>query len=191
MATPRNALRTLGVLAAASGLALASAGVASATTSEHDVDGNSVAVTFTLEDGQSSDTCGAALVPPTAVAEILAGLDLESPEGIFAALDAVSGVTLLTNDDSYTVSLDDDAPSGTVSADDVSGGAYALVTLCLSDPTDLDYELVTVGSPLDIISGLSSGNLLETGSALLQGEDGMGQLDLGTLSSALGGGAED
>lgn len=188
MATPRTALRGLGVLAAASGLALAGAGVASAATSEYEIDGTTVAVTFTLDEGQSADICGAALVPPAAVGSILDGLDLESPEGIFAALGAASGVTLLTDNDSYTVSLDDEAPSGTVSSDDVAGGAYALVKLCLSDPSDVDFNVVMVGSPLDIIGGLSSGNLLETGSALLQGggEDGIGAI----LSSSLGGDEE-
>lgn len=187
MATPRTVLRSLGVLAAASGLA--GAGVASATTSEHAVDGYDVSVTFALEEGESADACGAALIPPAAVVGILAGLQGEGLEDIVGALANTDGVTLLTDGDSYTVSLDDEAPSGAVSASDVAGGAYALVTLCLSDPSDLDYDMVMVGSPLDIIGGLSSGNLLETGSALLQGgdEDGIGAI----LSSSLGGGDEE
>lgn len=191
MSKSRTALRSLGVLAAASGLALAGAGAASATTSEHDVDGNTVSVEFTLETADTTDTCGAALIPPTALAEIISKLGGGDLGNAFETIDAIQGVTVLKNGNAATVRLGEDATTGAVTATDVPSGAYMLLSVCLSDPSDPGTDLITVGSPLDVIGGLSSGGLLETGSALLQGDEGTGQLDFGTLSSALGGGTDE
>lgn len=189
MATTRTALRSLGALAAASGLVLAGAGIASATTSTHETDGQDVSVTFTLEDGEAADTCGAVLVPPASGLSILTNLQSEDPQDIFQALADAEDVVLLKGEASSMVSLNDATPTGTVTATEVPNGMYALVAFCTSDLaniSDLEPAMVLVGSPLDAISGLSSGNLLETGSALLQGDDMFGELDLGTLSSAVG-----
>lgn len=184
MATSRTALRSLGVLAAASGLALASAGIASATTTTTDVSGTDVSVTFTIEDDADADTCGAALIPATAAPELLEGLKGEDLADILTTLADADGVTPLTDGESDTVTLGAESPEGTVTASDVDNGAYLLASLCTSDPTNPDTEAVTVGSPLDIISGLSSDGLLDTASALISGgdEDGLGAI----LSSALG-----
>ena len=185
MSKSRTALRSLGVLAAASGLAIAGAGVASATTSENTVDGNTVSVTFALEGDQTSDTCGAVLVAPNALEGIMAGLELDNPTDIFAELSNTEGFTALKNGDSYQVSISGEE-TGTVTAEDVAGGMYLLASICLSDEMEPETELVTVGGMFDVISGLSSDGLLDTASALISGG---GEGDMGAiLSSALGGG---
>ena len=185
MSKSRTALRSLGVLAAASGLALAGAGVASATTFDHDVDGNTVSVEFTLETTGTTDTCGAALIPPNALAEILSKLGGGDLGNAFETIDAIQGVTVLKNGNAAAVRLGEDATTRTVTATDVPSGAYMLVSVCLSDLSEPGTDLVTVGNPLDIISGLSSDGLLDTASSLLQGgdESGLGAI----LSSAVGG----
>ena len=193
MATPRTALRGLGVLAAASGLALAGAGVASATTSEHSVDGTTVTVDFALEEGDAADVCGAALVPPAAAAGILGNLGGGEVDlgNIFDSLEELEGVHVLKDGLLPTANLIPVvSPTGTLTAENVPSNVYLLVTLCGSDPSTPGTDVVLVGNPLEAIGGLSSAGLLETGSALLQGGEGTGQLDLGTLSSALGGATE-
>ncbi|MGW8591847.1 hypothetical protein ACWGLC_09105 [Dietzia sp. NPDC055877] len=188
MSKSRTALRSLGVLAAASGLALAGAGVASATTFDHDVDGNMVSATFSLEDGQLGDTCGAVLIPGQAALSIFEGLDIDlsDPTGLAAAIEKLEGAQLLTGPTSPVATLSSlGAKSATVSADEVPTGIYGLVSFCASDAENPGVDLVTIGNPFDIISGLSSDGLLDTASSLLQGgdESGLGAI----LSSAVGG----
>ncbi|MBS7546965.1 hypothetical protein [Dietzia massiliensis] len=188
----RTALRTAAALGAATALTVAGAGVAAATTADSSVDGNTVSVEFALESGDLGDTCGAALVPPTAGLEILENLDTTGGlSGLLTNLDALDGVQVLENGSSPIVSLVPAvSPSGTVSASEVPSGLYGLVTVCLTTMSDPDISVITVGSPLDAIGGLSSEGLLETGSAMLQGGEAGGGLGLDTLSSALGGEAE-
>ncbi|MGI9589437.1 MAG: hypothetical protein ACR2MR_14715 [Dietzia maris] len=188
---PRTALRTAAALGAATALTIAGAGVAAATTADSSVDGNTVSVEFTLESGEDGDTCGAALVPPTAGLTILNNLDTtEGASGLLTILDDLEGVQVLKNGSSPFVEMSPETPTDTVSASEVKSGFYGLVTVCLTTMSDPDISVITVGSPLDAISGLSSDGLLETGSAMLQGGEAGGGLGLDTLSSALGGEAE-
>ncbi|UVE94614.1 hypothetical protein [Dietzia sp. B32] len=187
MTAPRHAVRIAAVLGATTALTLAGAGVAFATTATSDVTGNTVSVEFELESGELGDTCGAALVPPTAGLEILDSVSGNGGlGGILTGLDALDGVHVLKKGVSPTVIMTLATPSDTVSASEVPSGLYGLVTVCLSTLSDPGISIVTVGSPLDVISGLSSDGLLETGSAMLQGGTEGGGLD--TLSSVLGGG---
>lgn len=208
MTTTRTALRGLGVLAAASGLALAGAGVASATTAERDVTGNTVSVEFTLEDGELGDACGALLVPPAAAAELLAelggGQDMVSPAalpnpgtiigGILEPVKNITGVVVLENDGApYVLLAPAVAPSGTVSAEHVPSNLYLQVNICAADLAGggfaPDVEPVLVGNPLEALGAMSSDGVLDTASALLGAGGGEG--DLGAiLSSTLGGGQE-
>ena len=208
MSISRTAFRSLGVIAAASGLALAGAGIASATTSESSVDGNTVSVTFTLEDGDLADACAAVLVPPAAAAELLGTLGgdaggeteglapaaLPAPGdiigGLLAPLKDVPGVVILKGDLLPYALLVGPGDEGTVSADDVPSNLYLQATFCASDLGDESFapavSPVLVGNPLEALGAMSSDGLLDTASALLQGggNDGMGAV----LSSALGGG---
>ena len=188
---PRTALRTAAALGAATALTVAGAGVAAATTADTATDGNTVSVEFALESVDLGDTCGAALVPPTAGLEILENLDTTGGlSGLLTNLDALDGVQVLKDGSSPIVVLSALTPTDTVSASEVPSGLYGLVTVCLTTMSDPDISVITVGSPLDVISGLSSEGLLETGSAMLQGGEAGGGLGLDTLSSALGGEAE-
>lgn len=205
MAHPRTALRTLGVLAAATGLAIAGAGVASATTSEGAVDGNKVSVTFALEDSDTlGDACTSVLVPPAAVTEVLAGLNGDTTEteitpaslpdfgsilnGLLSPLEDINGVIILRNGDNPYVVLTSSNDEGTVSAADVPSNLYLQANICASDLADAtfapDLSPVLVGNPLAALSAMSSDGLLDTASALVSGGDegGLGAI----LSSGLG-----
>src|SRR5699024_4640513 len=139
MTAPRTAARTATVLGAATALTLAGAGVAMATTISPDVNNQTgtVSVTFALEEGESSDLCGAVLAPAASaprVAAELAGGDLQ-------------GILRLFADDPHVITLEAGrfvripfvamsrgflgSPTGTVSANDVPPNVYALVSICL------------------------------------------------------------
>lgn len=189
MTSSRTALRSLGVLAAASGLALAGAGAASATTAEHAVDGSTVTVTFALEEGELGDSCGAALIPVSAIGGVAELLAATEPAGLIDALAGIEGVTLLESEGANLVLLAGEGDSAEVSADDVAAGGYGLVSVCLSDLENPEVNVVTVGNPLELINSLSAGGGLDSFSSILGGgTEGEGVLDLGTLSSTLGGG---
>ena len=132
------------------------------------------------------DTCGAALVPPTAGLEILDNVGGNNGlDGILDSIDALEGVQVLKKGPLSAVLV---LPGGsnTVTATNVPSGAYGLVTVCLSTLSSPDISVLTVGSPLDIINAMSSGGGLDTLSSVLGGGDTEGALDLGTLSSAMG-----
>ena len=204
MSISRTAFRSLGVIAAASGLALAGAGIASATTSESSVDGNTVSVTFTLEDGDLADACAAVLVPPAAAAELLGTLggDASEPtlldvpnlggiiDGILAPLKNVPGVVILEDGALPFTTLAGAGDEGTVSAEAVPSNLYLQASFCASELADESFapavSPVLVGNPLEALSAMSSDGLLDTASALISGG---GEGDMGAiLSSALGGG---
>lgn len=168
MTAPRTAARTATVLGAATALTLAGAGVAMATTISPDVNNQTgtVSVTFALEEGESSDLCGAVLAPAASaprVAAELAGGDLQ-------------GILRLFADDPHVITLEAGrfvripfvamsrgflgSPTGTVSANDVPPNVYALVSICLSDRENPEFTPVVMGNPLEAAQGSA-----ETGSA--------------------------
>lgn len=192
MSLSRSALRVAAAVGTTTALTLAGAGAANATTSKSNIEGNTVSVTFKLESNQLiSDTCGAALVPPTAGAELLKNANgTGGIGGILDSIDALDGVTVLKKGSASFVAMTLATPTDTVTATNVPSGVYGLVTVCGSDFSNPGIDVVTVGSPFDIISGLSSGGGLDTfSSALGGGDENTGALGLGTLSSALDGGA--
>lgn len=177
--TNRTFARSAAVLGAATALTIAGAGAAAATTNTSAVDGNRVSVTFTLESGQLGDTCGAVLTPTSAAPALAARL---ADGNILDIIDT------LINDDNVTVLRDGLLPttilaplvnpSGTVTATDVPSNVYAVVSFCLSDPSEPRIDgPVLVGDPVEAIqgslSGLSSdGDALGTLSAVLGGDGG-------------------
>ena len=201
MTSARTAVRAAAVLGATAALTVAGAGAASAaTTSTHEVDGNTVSVTFnwTLSTAAPlGDICGAALVEPQAAAELAGAFAEGNLANIFASLVNRDGVEVLYTDgiviDSPAASLSAATPSVTVSASEVPSGAYALISVCGSAPSDPTIKGVVIGNPIEVITGslgaMSSGEGagLDTLSSVLGGGDTEGALDLGTLSSAMGG----
>src|SRR5690625_4351865 len=141
MRTARKAARTATALGSAAVLALTGAAAASATTIAPDVNNESrtVSVTFELEEGQSSDLCGAVLTPAASAPRVAAGFAEGDLENIFR----------LFVDDPHVITLESGrfirlpfvalsrgflgSPSGTVSANDVPPDVYGLVSVCLSD----------------------------------------------------------
>lgn len=195
--TSRTFARSAAVLGAATALTVAGAGAAAAATNETTVDGNTVSVTFELESGQVlGDTCGAVLTPTSAAPALAARL---------ADGNIVDIINTLINDDNVTVLYDGPLPntvlvplvdpSGTVTATNVPSNVYAVVSFCLSDPTNPGVEMpVLVGDPVEAIQGSigglsSDGDALGTLSAVMGGEGGG---DTGSdIGALLGGGLLD
>ncbi|GLB63621.1 hypothetical protein NCCP2495_15000 [Dietzia sp. NCCP-2495] len=193
--TSRTFARSAAVLGAATALTIAGAGAAMAATNDSAVDGNTVSVTFELESGQLGDTCGAVLTPTSAAPALAARL---------ADGNIVDIIDTLVNDDNVTVLRDGSLPntilvplvnpSGTVTATDVPSNVYAIVSFCLSDPTNPAIEApVLVGDPMEAIQGSigglsSDGDALGTLSAVMGGEGGG---DTGSdIGAMLGGGLD-
>ena len=195
MTSARTAVRAAAVLGATAALTVAGAGAAFATTATPDVDGTTVSVTFALESGQGLDACGAALVEPQAAAELANAFTGGDLEDILESLANRDGVTLLRTGGLLStpvaaLSLVNNEDS--VSASDVPTGAYALISVCASDPSEPSITPLVIGNPIEVITGslgaMSSGEGagLDTLSSVLGGGDTEGALDLGTLSSAQG-----
>lgn len=195
MSTRRTFARSAAVLGAATALTVAGAGAAMATTHTSDVDGNDVSVTFELEGGLNfTDTCGAVLTPTAAAAGVASALAEGSITDVLRSLVNDDNVTVLYRDgliaDTPFVVLDPAINrSSTVTATDVPSNVYALVSICLSEPTSPEVNpAVMVGDPMEAIMGSvemgSSNGGLDSASAILQG----GGLD--TASALLGGEGE-
>jgi hypothetical protein len=171
MAAPQTAARTAAVLGAATALTVAGAGAAMATITAPDINGEArtVSVSFTLEEGQSSDLCGAVLTPAASaprVAAEFAGGDLRAIFGLLAEDPNVitlesGGLVRLPFVTPNRLPLVG-SPTGTVSANDVRPDVYALVSICLSDRENPEIRPVVMGNPLEAAQGS-----LETGSAEL------------------------
>lgn len=198
MSTARTFTRSAAVIGAATALTFAGAGAAMATTHESNVDGNDVSVTFTLDGGPlDADACGAVI---TQVADA-AGVAAEFAEatnqgdllGILKALNNNDSVTVLKTDglliDSAVAPLTLANRTNTVYAEDLPSNFYALVSVCVSDPTNPTITpFVMVGDPVEAVMGsvesASSGDSLGAASSLLQAGNGAE----GTLSAGLLGG---
>lgn len=205
MFTPRPATRAAAVLGATAALTLAGTGAASAaTTHASNVDGNTVSVTFTLdEDLLQGDACGAALTPTSAAAGLASQFaGLEGSPGIRPLLEALlddDNVTVLRSEEGLgtpvvTLAAVGEAgkSSGTATAEDVPANVYALVSYCLSDDEPTVNAPLLVGDPVAAVTGsigtASAGGGLDTASSLLEGGlggEGAGEIGPGTLSSAL------
>ena len=216
MTTARTALRATAVLGATAALTFAGAGVAAAATAHSsDVDGNNVSVTFTWEsDGglDFADTCGAALVEPSAAIDLATAFTDGDLGAILTSLISEPGVHVLAEDglilDRPVVFLNNLNRTATVHTE-VDTGVYTLVSVCADDARNPQIDpFLVVGDPVEAVLGsvesfsaggaglgtLSSalggeggGAGLDTLSSVLDGGDGEGG-GLGTLSSALVGG---
>lgn len=194
MTSARTATRAAAVLGATAALTVAGAGAATAaTTSTSTASGDSVSVTFNWTPSgplDPGDVCGAALVEPQAAVELAGAFASGDLRSIFASLANSDGVEVLYADgiviDSPVATLNGLTPSVTVRASDVPAGAYTLVSVCASDPTEPSIKGVIVGNPIEVIAGSLGG--FSSGAV----EDGPGGgIDIATLSSALGGGDTD
>lgn len=165
-------------VAATSALALGAsalgAGAANAVSNNHVVNGNSVSVTFALEDGDIADTCVAALVT-TAKAPTLA--EQFTSMNLPAILDVLGGndpdvTPLKTNSGSPAAGLIPIfTPSRTVTATDVPSNVYSIVSYCLLDSGARIEPAVIVGNPVEaglgsIQSGSSGENLAAASASL-------------------------
>lgn len=187
MSFARTSLRAAAVLGATAALTVAGAGAAAAATAvDSKVEGNSVSVTFTLEEGKvlDGDTCGAVLAPTSEAATIGARLASGTLETILETLTSDPSVTVLTDDITGfpAVGLGQFAgigvTSATASAHNLESNAYALVSFCLSSTEPTIEPFLLVGDPNEAIAGSLNG-LSSDGDAL------------GMLSSAIGGEGED
>ncbi|MBB0968055.1 hypothetical protein G6016_03585 [Dietzia aerolata] len=197
--TPRTFARSAAVLGAATALTVAGAGAAMATTHNSNVDGNDVSVTFKLDGGLfDADFCGAVLAQTSeaagVAAEFAGAVNEGSLLGILKTLNGNDSVTVLKTDgiliDSAVAPLTLANRTNTVYAEDVPSNTYALVSVCVSEPTKPTINpFVIVGDPLEAVMGSvdslsASGDGLDTLSSVLDSDDESGAGAL--LSSALG-----
>lgn len=194
--TSRTFARSAAVFGAATALTVAGAGAAMATASESTVDGNTVSVTFELEN-EVLDSCAAFLAPTSAVPGLVDTLTNGTITEVVDTLLNDDNVTPLYRDglllDTPIVALTLVNPSDTVMAEDVPSNVYALVSFCASDPSNPTINApLLVGDPMEAIMGSiemgSSNGGLDTASALLGGAGGDTGSDIGAL---LGGGLGD
>ena len=175
----RTVTRATAVLGAAAALTGAGAGAAMATTHANEVDGNTVSVTFKLDQGglADGDTCGAVLTPTAAAAGVAAKFAGGDIETIFNTLTDDEDVIVLESDATGApfVVLGEVLGIGfnerTVSAE-VPTNVYSLVSVCISDRKNPTITpTLMVGPPIDAIQGsvstLSTGDNLTAGSGLL------------------------
>ncbi|MCT1884881.1 hypothetical protein M3C36_06725 [Dietzia cinnamea] len=175
----RTVTRATAVLGAAAALTVAGAGAAMATTHANEVDGNTVSVTFKLDQGglADGDTCGAVLTPTAAAAGVAAKFAGGDIETIFNTLTDDEDVIVLESDATGApfVVLGEVFGIGfnerTVSAE-VPSNVYSLVSVCISDRKNPTITpTLMVGPPIDAIQGsvstLSTGDNLTAGSGLL------------------------
>lgn len=175
----RTVTRATAVLGAAAALTVAGAGAAMATTHANEVDGNTVSVTFKLDQGglADGDTCGAVLTPTAAAAGVAAKFAGGDIETIFNTLTDDEDVIVLESDATGApfVVLGEVLGIGfnerTVSAE-VPSNVYSLVSVCISDRKNPTITpTLMVGPPIDAIQGsvstLSTGDNLTAGSGLL------------------------
>lgn len=164
----RTASRTLGVLATAAGLTLAGAGAAYATASTHDVEGDTVSVTFTLDGGLlEGDTCGALIATPSAATGLAADFTSGDLGAILGNLVGVDGVHVLAEEgiivDRPVLILGNvggaGKTSGTVSAHEVPANVYTLITMCTSYESPTVNPAVLVGDPVEAVTGSVQGSL--------------------------------
>ena len=221
MTTARTFARSAAVLGAATALTVAGAGAAMAATAHsHEVDGNDVSVTFTL-DGKflNGDACGAVITQVADAAGVAAQFAQATSEGSLLGV-----LNTLANNKSVHVLTESGTllgspiaalgsigglgkTSATVEVRDLPSNFYALVSVCASEPKSPQINpFVMVGNPLEAAMGSvesgSSGDSLGTMSSIIGGGDsGLGDIlssavgggegdGLGVLSSAIGGGGE-
>ncbi|AWH91395.1 hypothetical protein [Dietzia lutea] len=191
MTSARTAIRAAAVLGATAALTVAGAGAASAATaSDPVVEGNTISVTFEKDGLADAATCVAAVAPTAEAATFaakLADLSTLNPGAINDLITGDTVATFLRGGPLNSPIANVDTGDVTVSAT-VESGVYSAVTYCVPGEPSIT-PLIVVGSPLDAISGLSSGGGLDTLSSALGGGDATtGALGLSTLSSALDGG---
>ena len=158
------------MLGTAVALTVAGASAATATTTAPEIDheARTVSVTFELEEGQSSDLCGAALAPAGSAPRVASEFADGDIQAIFRILTNDPEVIVLKSGRFIRlpfVSLSRGFlgnPVGTVSADEVPPNVYGLVSICVSDPESPDITPVVIGGPLEAAQGS-----LEKGSAEL------------------------
>ncbi|HHX86513.1 MAG TPA: hypothetical protein GX694_14570 [Actinomycetales bacterium] len=169
----RTVTRATAVLGAAAALTVAGAGAAMAATATHEIDGDTVSVTFTRESGDGAlKGCAAVVTPVASAADVAAELKKASDFDLSAIQNLLAGET-----DAEIVGVTVLVPlaneSATVSTT-VPANFYSLVTYCVGESPQIS-PLVMVGGPLEAIQGsvstMSSGDSLGAMSTLLEPGD--------------------
>ncbi|WP_333618113.1 hypothetical protein [Dietzia sp.] len=149
------AVAAASALALGAGLAVPAA--ANAVTNSSAVDGTKVSVTFSLEQGEVSGNCYAALAPTAIAPQFI--------EQVTGGLDRAAAYALFTRDDVTTlktggrlplptaVLFPAASPSVTLSASDIPANVYSLVTYCVGDTAPGVDPTVVVGNPADAVLG--------------------------------------
>lgn len=186
--TARTTARAAAVLGATAALTVAGAGAAMAATATHDVEGNTVSVTFTRESGDgAAKGCAAVITPVASAAEVAAELKQLANFDLTAIQNLLSGNTAATLV-GFTVLIPVVNTEDTVSTT-VEPNVYSLVSYCVGEDPNIVPALI-VGNPLEAIQGsvstMSSGDSVGALSTIMQPGNGGSSNPLGDTGSAGG-----
>jgi len=165
MSFSRIATRVAATVAASAALTVGAAGVASAATVKHNVDGNTVSTTFSAGFTSPVDGCVAVVA------------ERAQADGVFDRIknltnlnnigDTLRGenTTLLLTENGSPVAVPLPFNSVTVSADNVADGVHSLITYCATDTVPVMRTIVvgdaqnTMGSIVSDGPGLLSSGI--------------------------------
>lgn len=173
----RTVSRATAVTAFAAATFIAGAGIASAATAGTPaIDGNTVSVQFTLDEGQIADACAAVLSPTATAPQLAARFESGKVEDIIKTLSDPNLTVLkdgFTNQPVTFPSLA--AKTTTVRATDVPSNVYSLVTACANGGK----------AKVNVTPAIMVGNPIEAAIGSIQ--SGSSQDNLGAMSSMLTG----
>lgn len=155
MTLSRIATRVAATVAASAALTVGAAGVASAATVSHNVEGNTVSATFRAGLATPGDGC-VAVVAERAEADgvfdrIRNLVDLDNIADTFRG----ENTTILRTDNGSPVALPILTRPVTVSADDVADGVHSLITYCATDTVPV-MRTVVVGDAQNTMGSIVS-----------------------------------
>ena len=163
MSLSRTCTRVATVAAASLALALGSAGVASAASVSHDIDGNTVSATFTVgitDLPAPVDGCVAVVSErgqAQGIADRIKNINLDNIVGTLRG----EGSTVLRTENGSPVALPALTRPVTVSADNIPSGVYSLITHCATDTVPV-IRTIAVGDATNTM-----GSVVTQGPALL------------------------
>ncbi|MCT2031576.1 hypothetical protein HMPREF3086_11030 [Dietzia sp. HMSC21D01] len=132
MTISRIATRVAATIAASAALTVGAAGIASAATASHNVDGNTVSATFKAGVTEPIGGCVAVIAERDAADDIAGMIKNINLNNIVGTLSG-ERTTILRTDSGSPVALPVLFRPVTVSADNVPTGVHSLITYCAGD----------------------------------------------------------
>lgn len=155
MTLSRTLTRTAAATAAAAALTVGAAGVASAATASHNVEGNAVSATFNAGLTTPVDGCVAVVAErdnAENIADRIKNINLDNIVGTLSG----ERTTVLRTEDGSAVALPVITRPVTVSAQNIPDGVHSLITYCATDTVPI-IRTVVVGDAQNTMGSIVSG----------------------------------